>query len=714
MLYFFPLQLLILHLKRNHFLLLVWAFLFGTIAGGIGEKFGLPDLFLYPEYLGEVDFWSYAVLGFSVGGFTMAFHIHSYIAHSRKFPFIATLSRPFLKFSINNSLLPNLFALVHLIQILKYQSSVEMEDSGTVLLHGAGYVFGGGVFLLISFFYFFRTNVDLNKVLQKAEEKKKIERSRFGKKTKWYQPRQEGAWHIETYMAIPLTVRLARGSEHYEDVLLQKVFAQNHLNASLFELIVIASFILLGSFREIAFFMVPAGASIFLLFTMILMIASAIHSWVKGWSLSLILGLFLLFNFLSTSTEWFRVETRAYGMNYQKAPVPYSADSLKKWRKDTSRILEDRLRTLKMLENWKEKRERAGDSLPKMVFLNVSGGGLRSALWTVHVLQCLDSLTHGSIMDRTPLITGSSGGMLGAAYLREHHLRRKKNPHHPFRADVYKKRIAKDLLNRMAFSIATNDLFIRYQTHRYNGRTYKKDRAYAFEQRLNANTKGILDKPLQAYAQPVQKARIPMMIFSPSVANDGRRLLISSLPVSYLMQNLPDKGTRNDPMVEDIAFHRMFGDHGSRELRFLSALRMNASFPYIFPTTSLPSKPRMDVMDAGLRDNFGFRTSINFLYRFRSWIRTNTSGVIFLQLRDKEREAKPDPASGNSLFKRMTRPVGSLYENVFRIQDHEQNRISLSLHLTSLEKRRITNAIKEAANQRAVTRLKDLLRKGQP
>ncbi len=740
-LYFFPLQLLILHLKRDHFLLLVWALLFATVTGAIGEKFGLPDLFLYPEYLGNIGFWSYAILGFSVGGFAMAFHIHSYVAHSKKFPFIATLSKPFLKFTINNSLIPNLFAIVHLWRIIHHQSQVELEASGTILLHAAGYIFGGVLFLLISFFYFFRTNLDLYKLLRKDEKGKKTKKTRFRKKNQWYRPREEGAWHIETYMATPLSVRLARGSEHYENKVLQKVFAQNHLNASIFEIVVIISFIVVGSFRELSFFMIPAGASIFLLFTMILMIASAIHSWVKGWSLTLILGLFLVFNLLSANTEIFRVESRAYGMDYEKDPIPYKADSLKAWRQDEERIRADRKKTIRMLENWKEKRLRKGDSLPKMIVLNVSGGGLRSALWTVHSLQYLDSALSGHIMERIPLITGSSGGMLGAAYLREQHLRKERDPSHPFRSSEYKEHISNDLLNPVAFSIATNDLFIRYQTHRYNEQTYMKDRAYAFEESLNANTKGGLDKPLKAYREPVQKGKIPMMILSPSVVNDGRRLLISSLPISYMMNNLGDEKMESKPMVEDVGIHRMFGDHGSHELRFLSALRMNASFPYILPTTSLPSKPRMEVMDAGLRDNYGFRSAINFLYHFQDWIEANTSSVTFLQIRDKERQVEPDPATRNSIFQRMTRPVGSLYENVFRIQDHEQslhfqhakewfdgklnvvdlelthaeqNRISLSFHLTSLEKKRVLNAIDFSGNQKAIERLKKILRRGQP
>ena len=61
---------------------------------------------------------------------------------------------------------------------------------------------------------------------------------------------------------------------------------------------------------------------------------------------------------------------------------------------------------------------------PKLIIINTSGGGLRSALWTFYSLQYADSLLHGELLKHTELITGASGGMLGAAYLRELLLRK--------------------------------------------------------------------------------------------------------------------------------------------------------------------------------------------------------------------------------------------------------------------------------------------------
>ena len=58
----------------------------------------------------------------------------------------------------------------------------------------------------------------------------------------------------------------------------------------------------------------------------------------------------------------------------------------------------------------------------QMVFVNTSGGGLRSALWTVHVLSHLDSITNQEFFKQTHMITGASGGMIGAGFFREQYL----------------------------------------------------------------------------------------------------------------------------------------------------------------------------------------------------------------------------------------------------------------------------------------------------
>ena len=170
--YSFPVQLLFIQVKKNQFLLLFWFLLFGWILKLLGSQYGVPYLFLDPEYLGEVTFWSYGILGFSLGGFIMAYHIASYIMNAFRFPFLATLSRPFFKFCVNNSLLPVSFNLVFVFKIIVFQRFNEWTSGMDICLDVLGFLFGEFVFILLSFTYFFAVLKDFRRLFGLAAEKR--------------------------------------------------------------------------------------------------------------------------------------------------------------------------------------------------------------------------------------------------------------------------------------------------------------------------------------------------------------------------------------------------------------------------------------------------------------------------------------------------------------------------------------------------------------
>ena len=116
-----------------------------------------------------------------------------------------------------------------------------------------------------------------------------------------------------------------------------------------------------------------------------------------------------------------------------------------------------------------------------MVFLNISGGGLRSALWSMVVLDHMDSITNYKMFKQTQLMTGASGGMIGGAYYRELFLRKAKGNKINMSSIRYKNNISMDLLNPLAFGIATTDMLIRFQSYRDGNNSYKKDRGWFFE-----------------------------------------------------------------------------------------------------------------------------------------------------------------------------------------------------------------------------------------
>jgi Patatin-like phospholipase len=750
-LYFFPFQLLLLHLKKNHLLLFIWLLLFGYVTESVGVKYGVPYLFLYPEYFGGVGILSHAITGFALGGFITAFHLYSYGMHGFRFPFIVTIARPFLKFTVNNSVIPALFVLTYCVHAARFQYTQELVPAMDIVLHIGGFLFGILLFLALALLYFTRTNTDLSKLLGKpAEEYQPVEPlmdilgpqheapprkpNEKRKAMRWLRRQQRSEkWRVETYLTPRLRIMLARSSAHYDQEMLRDVLWQNHINGSIFEMVLILSFIALGAFSDAPFFAIPAGASAFLLFTMLLMLISALFSWMQGWTGTVILITLITLNLISQRTEGFLFNTQAYGLNYTAPAAQYDRATIAALANDTAAAHADARAMLATLERWKADNMRLDPSAakPKMVLINTSGGGLRSMLWSFRCLQVADSLLGGTLMDRTMMITGSSGGLIGASYYRQLYLRDADRSTRERFDPALLGELSSDMLNPIAFSFVTNDMFIRYRSVHDGPRRYTLDRAYAFERRLHQATRGLLDVRIGECAAAEREARIPLLVVSPVSINDGRRLVIGAQPMAFLTAITPHARLNLPSQPEAIESRRFFAANDPDSLKLSSALRMNASFPYITPVTTLPCEPAMRVMDAGVRDNYGYRNTLLFLHTFREWIAENTSGVVVLQLRDTQKELEVKASSG-SLFGRMLDPVGSVYDNFVRVQDQDYDlmlklfsaesdaplevidlhlrhgydeQISLSWHLTRVERARVLRSTALPANRAAFERL---------
>jgi hypothetical protein len=730
--FFFPFQLFLAQLKRNHITLLLWIFLFMLINGQLGARYGLTSLFLYPEYLNEVGPISHLLLGFAVGGFIVAFNISNYIINGYRFPVIATMSNPFYKFSLNNGMIPLIFLLNHILTMWSEQVVQELEAPGTVVLNIAAYL--GGVMLLISttIFYFLRTD----KGILKFVEKKRVNKTRrpkmqpagqlFGKNIMWYRmlKTKEEGWTIKTYLAHPFKIQLARSSNHYNIKTLLEVFTKNHINATLFEVLILITIFTMGLFHDVDFFLIPAAASILLLFTVLILISGATYTWLKGWSSFFIIALLVLANYGSQYAA-FRYRSSVYGLKYNGVEIPYTNDRIQAYADSTGLRKSSFEAELKILDNWKAKQNVAK---PKLILLNVSGGGLRSAFWTFYSLQKADSSLGGALMTRAHMLSGSSGGMIGAAYFRELGIRGLD----PYEAK-HRNNMSSDLLNPVAFTIAVNDIFPRWQNFKLHGEKYLKDRAYAFERSLNQNLGGIINKRMGDYAELEAKAQIPSFLFAPTINNDGRRLLSGTRSYAFLTKS--SKGSKG-AVLESIDLHSFMSEANPERMKLSSMLRMSATFPYVFPNASMPTVPEIEMADAGLRDNFGFVSSVQYVMNFQEWIEENTSGVVILQLRDLLSEIRIRPNPHPSLIQALTSPLGGFYNNWVNIQEYNQEeyrlmlqnqldvplevlsfemdpgelgRVSLSWHLTKREKNAILDSWNTAHNQAVLKRLEELL-----
>lgn len=740
--YSFYFRLFLLDFKKNQMLLIFWLLFFGIITNSIAPRYGVAYLFWGPEYFDKISFYSYFITGFACGGFIMAYNIASYIKNGFRFPFLATLRNPFMKYCLNNSFIPLFFTMLYSFQIFFFLRGEGNFGTIHILWLISAFLIGNLFFIFVAFTYFFGTNKDITKLygIQIAlplSNKANPEKEHSGERNPSL-IKESRDWYVETYLSSPFRRRLVRSVRHYKKEMLKAVLKQNHKAALVFQILTIVSLISLGLFSKVSAFEIPASASLFLLFTMFIMLFSSFYTWFRGWSSILFILFLVAFNYLH-KVDFLSIENRAYGLNYNTVKASYNYNNFKETDKEYDNLTKDINATLEILNKWKLKNTDTlhPEKKPKLVFINVSGGGLRSSLWTLFTLQITDSILNGRLLSQTQLITGSSGGMVGAAYLRELTLLKQQNKIPSFYDKKYCTNMSKDILNPIAFTIATSEWLFPLKSFSVDGHKYSCDRGYAFEQKLEENLDGIFNKRLVAYKKPEAEAIIPMMVFSPSIVNDGRKLLISSQGISYLTQNAKTDKTHYNKIFDAIEYSRFFEKQSAEQTLFSSVLRMSATFPYMSPIVSLPSEPRIEIMDAGLRDNYGLETSLRFIKSFNDWIAENTSGIVIIQMRDKHKNVPIDENPSQTLAQALSLPLGSFYGHLFEVQDYNQNqqiqmtdlwcksqidiidlelrnelndRISLSWHLTNKEKKKVIASINLPENQVAIKRIVDLLK----
>lgn len=729
----FPLQLLLLHVRKYQIFLVFWYILFSTVGGGFMRAFGADSLFLGPEYFGKITALSTAIVGFAVGIFIMSWNITTFILFSKYFRFLATTAQPFLKYCINNAVLPLLFLVFYFSKAIGYAKYQELFASKEIIFMVLG--FAGGLFLsiLIAFVYFFGADKTIYRSMATIIDTANLHYALASKNNPL--PKSKPELRVEWFFSAKFGLRKPRDVRHYSQDFLDSVFKRHHFAAVIAITIAFVFLIGTGYISDSRLFQLPAAASITILFAILIAVAGALSTFLHSWSIPLVIIVYLGINWLYQQ-EIIDLRNKAYGLSYNnKNDRPeYSRESIMQLAND-SNVLADKEVYLNILNKWKAKQR---SDKPVMILINTSGGGIRSATFTMNALQSLDSMFGGRLMEQTFLISGASGGMLGAAYFRELYYRKQKGESIDLQDKQYLKDISRDLLNPLFSSLITRDIIgpaKPFQSHGYN---YTKDRGYAFEQKLNENTRGYLNKTLNDYRKPEANAEIPMMFFNAVITRDGRKLVMATHPARFMMRPLTDTAKINVMDADAIDFHSFLAQQDATNIGILSALRMNATFPYVLPNVWLPTTPVIDVMDAGLRDNFGQETSLRFMDVFKDWLRDNTSKVILLQLRDRSLSDWDRPLESGSLISAFTKPFLILQNNWFKLQDYYQHdqlefgseaygnnfhRIclqyvpsrteapaSLSFHLTASEKRDIALALGAPDNRKEFKRLAALLK----
>ena len=728
--YSLPVQLLFLHFRKYQVLLIFWVVMFSVVNSGFMKSFGADALFLAPEYLGNVNSISCAIMGIAIGVFIMCWNITTFILFSRHFTFLAATQYPFLKYCINNSAIPFAFLIFYLIRAYQFAHYKELISNVEIIILTVGFMAGLLLILSISFFYFFRADKTILKRLQPAFKSAKNVIYHF-------QPDPHPAtiksliyseWFLDSFFR----VRRCRDVSHYSKELMEKIFKQHHF-AAVFSLLVAYLFlILIGFFLDSRFFQLPAGASITLFFAILIGVCGAVVYFFQSWSVPAFLLFVLILNFLYR-IEWIDSRNKAYGLNYtnKREHPEYSQKSLEALANPDS-CNKDKQNMELILDRWKQKQ---AQDKPMLVVMTTSGGGTRSATFTMNILQRLDSITSGQIMKKTFLITGASGGMIGASYFRELYREKFHGKNINLQSSQYVNDIAEDLLNPTFTSFIARDLFAPEQKFSVGPYKYLRDRGYAFESALDENTDGILNKRFKDYRDDEATANIPLMFYHTVITRDGKMMLLNTQPLRFMMQ--PPTATNETEAVDAVDYTTFFAKQDPYNLRLLSVLRMNATFPIVLPNVWMPSNPVIDVMDGGLRDNYGVENSLRFLSHMQKWIEENTSGVLIIQIRDRMDGGWENPYEYNDLTGNSTKPFFLLQHNWYKIMDYfqsdmenyfvsnsgypihkisfqyiprsEETKAALSFHLSEREKHDIAASLNSKHNQESFRKILDLV-----
>jgi hypothetical protein len=695
------------------------------------ELFGANALFLAPEYLGKVNAAAAAITGIAAGIFIMSWNITTFILHSIRFRFLATSSKPFLKYCLNNAIIPVAFLLLYFGEALYFDLVKELIPVTQFLLIVAGFLGGFFLLVLISFIYFFNADrriirtfkpgfidFDENRIPETQSDKVMVDT--FG-------------LPVKNYLSTQFKVKQVRLVGHYSQDFLDIIFKRHHFAAMITILLAFIFMIFIAFFLDKKIFQVPAAASIFIFFAILIAVIGALSYFLRSWSLLFVIFLYGAVNLLY-KYNIIDPRNKAYGLNYSNPQRPEYTLAHLKTLNTPQKIEADKKNMIAILNNWKANQ---AEEKPMMVFFNFSGGGVRSASFAMNVLQQLDSITDGTILKKTMMMSGASGGMLAAAYFRELTFLRNNGAAINLSDQEYVDNISKDLLNPVFSSLIARDLLAPSQKFTFAGHRYIKDRGYAFEQKLNANTGNVLRKTIGDYREAESTAQIPLLMLSATVTKDFKKMLVSTQPISFMMQSAFKDRASDFSVPDAIDFGALFKNEGPMNLGMLTALRMNATYPYVLPNVWLPTNPVIDVMDAGLRDNSGEETSLRFMNVFKDWITENTRGVLIIQVRSRRKGTGDDSYKPDGILDVLTNPFTMMQDNWFKLQDYYQDdeieylqnalgnklqRVSfmyipkkqesgatLNFHLTASEKKEVKASLHRENNLKVLESVKNIL-----
>jgi predicted acylesterase/phospholipase RssA len=219
------------------------------------------------------------------------------------------------------------------------------------------------------------------------------------------------------------------------------------------------------------------------------------------------------------------------------------------------------------------------------ILVATAGGGIQAAAWTTRVLLGLAQRCHCDLTQSVVLVSGVSGGSVGALYFgaNAHDLQKA--------ADS----AAESSLDEVAWGWINPD--VRRAVFPWS-RNRVVDRGWALERTWEERAPAAR-LPLSQWARQAASPDppFPAFLFNATVVEKGQPLVFAT-----------------SAFTSESSFHSTYPGY---DVRVATAVRLSASFPYVAPTARSDARPvnqpDYHVVDGGYYDNFGLLSLMEWL-----------------------------------------------------------------------------------------------------
>jgi hypothetical protein len=307
-----------------------------------------------------------------------------------------------------------------------------------------------------------------------------------------------------------------------------------------------------------------------------------------------------------------------------------------------------------------------------IVVITTSGGGIRSAAWTVAVFNQLQQLDP-EFFEHVRLVTGASGGMLGAAHwIASSGQAQLDGRSQPDAGGLF-------------CAASTNSLYAPLSNLLLF--TPFSDRGEALELAWERESPA-LALPLHTFAPLEARGQLPSLVFAPMLIEDGSQMLMGNLDLDwYALADHPsgtveppgcsiDAGLRNAEGACSNA-RQLFARVPGETVKISTIARVAASFPYVSPAVTLPFDEHPRAVDAGYYDNYGTKLAV-------AWITHHTIGchttelaaclderpILLLELRDHDPDRWIEPRVRRAILHELSSPIEALFKAQLHVANH--------------------------------------------